>query len=145
MICLLRKILLLILVAALPIQGVTAATNVPCALKHLGASKTINPKFSVGTATVVKQKHSSLARAAAFDFTHSMVVPENESATRHQKTKKEKCDSCVLHCHVNAALLAFPAVLASDNTLEVAAVSPASSLSTRQPARLERPPKHQIA
>lgn len=137
-----RKMLLLMLVAALPFQGMATAAKLPCALAYPAGLGSSYSNAAIVESSFLKHPHHSVLKTNTLASEYEMAVSESDGVRTHQTIDGEQCDACSLHCHAHVAMLAFPLIDTADSTSEALPISPTSSLAVRQPTRLDRPPKY---
>jgi hypothetical protein len=127
---LLRPLLVWLMVLALPLQGLAAATMLNCATAH-------------GAAVVA---HDDPAQAHDHDHGHDhmAMTAAHGDATGDAPTLDHKCSACAA-CHASLGLPAALPVLPDFDVTEVHGPVSASGVSPFLTGGLERPPRSALA
>jgi len=130
----LKTLLLLLLIAALPLQGAAAAMRLSCGpAQH-------HPPAQAASATGAHYHHAAVAHSdsghSAFDAASAEQTPAVQDGHAHSY-----CSACAACCVGAAAPLSSSIPTAPPKVSEFIAVAPAPLLAGFIPTSLERPPR----
>ncbi|NEX62961.1 hypothetical protein [Noviherbaspirillum galbum] len=132
-----RRIVIAILLALLPLHGFAVAARLPCAMVHTAAAKGPAAKPAVRDL-----RHRQVQRALPAYADARNALPRNAASISTMKHRMQQgSDACSLHCHAAFALpYSFPHA-APDTSSDAIHVVTSAPLPNSLPYRLERPPK----